>query len=95
MSTTSPYGLPLKIDLPGVNAPFNGHTKQFTNGLRLTQLLKMKPDKLGWQALRAVVELHQPHKACSEGCLTAGWCEECMEPPYPCPTIQAIERELG
>lgn len=21
MSTTSPYGLPLKIDLPGVNAP--------------------------------------------------------------------------
>ena len=46
------------------------------------------------KALRAVVELHKPHKACSEGCLTVGWCNECMEPPYPCPTIQAITDNL-
>ena len=48
----------------------------------------------GYQALRAVVELHRPvHNAYDTdyswwGCLM---CEEV----YPCPTIQAIEKELG
>ena len=43
-------------------------------------------------ALRAVVELHHPSKK---------YCWECSFPldsiyvPYPCPTIQAIEKELG
>ena len=45
-------------------------------------------------ALRAVVELHKPNE-CSHGVQ----CIECdgMEcaTGYPCPTIQAIEKELG
>ena len=46
------------------------------------------------EALRAVVELHRPvHNAYDTdyswwGCLM---CEEV----YPCPTIQAVEKELG
>jgi hypothetical protein len=39
---------------------------------------------LYFNALRAVVELHKPE--------TPTWCV-CDE-PYPCPTIQAIEKEL-
>ena len=42
-------------------------------------------------ALRAVVELHEPW---------VGGCSQCVAidggyKPYPCPTIQAIEKELG
>jgi len=42
-------------------------------------------------ALRAVVELHKPrdYKA-------GNWCIGCnADFEYPCPTIQAIEKELG
>jgi hypothetical protein len=44
----------------------------------------------GYMALRAVVELHKP---------SGGWfCDACANPNdeviYPCPTIQAIEKEL-
>lgn len=39
-------------------------------------------------ALRAVVELHKP---VSEPATT---CSECPAVVYPCPTIQAIEKEL-
>lgn len=49
----------------------------------------------GYAALRAVVELHKP---C--GCDEAH-CDYCTDlgdlfsnQPYPCPTIQAIEKEL-
>lgn len=51
-------------------------------------------DDQSLDALRAVVELHRPvHNAYDTdyswwGCLM---CEEV----YPCPTIQAIEKELG
>lgn len=43
--------------------------------------------------LRAVVKLHKPRGA------EPMWCGECasfdnMPAPYPCPTIEAIEREL-
>ena len=46
-------------------------------------------------ALRAVLELHKPR----EGYFEKGiMCEACgsqdYEMPYPCPTIQAIEKEL-
>lgn len=47
-------------------------------------------------ALRAVVELHKPKSSHPDG-----WHEEihCAQGDdqfrYPCPTIQAIERELG
>jgi hypothetical protein len=41
------------------------------------------------QALRAVVELHEPYE---------DWCSECslsvVQIPYPCRTIQTIEKEL-
>ena len=44
-------------------------------------------------ALRAVVELHKPSGIFCRGC---GFNEEYMEPAQllPCPTIQAIEKEL-
>ena len=42
------------------------------------------------KAFRAVVELHKP---C---CNLEELCNECNpNVPYPCPTIQAIEKELG
>lgn len=42
-------------------------------------------------ALRAVVELHKPtHHAVFVSDLECKICDE----PYPCPTIQAIEKEL-
>jgi hypothetical protein len=42
-------------------------------------------------ALRAVVELHKSFEIDREGNYN---CQEC-EWAYPCPTIQAIEKELG
>ncbi len=50
-----------------------------------------------YTALRAVVELHKPwnngDKDICQECanLIDPWSENC----YPCPTIQAIEKELG
>jgi len=43
-------------------------------------------------ALRAVVELHKPNTNPRFDLLCAAWCEP---GPYPCQTIQAIEKELG
>ena len=58
-----------------------------------------------YKALRAVVELHKPNKYgwcshCAEdecwGCHTWGSDDNCgCMPKYPCPTIQAIEKELA
>jgi hypothetical protein len=49
--------------------------------------------KYMYRALRAVVELHKPSGIFCRGC---GFNEEYMEPAQllPCPTIQAIEKEL-
>ena len=46
-------------------------------------------------ALRAVVELHKPDS--TGGCNACEqWTNEgAYQLPYPCPTIQAIEKELG
>lgn len=47
-------------------------------------------------ALRAVVELHKPYELIDTPHLT--YCTGCQEMylgQYPCPTIQAIEKELG
>ena len=51
----------------------------------------------GWQsALRAVVELHKPIE--HDGKLICRECARLIDPwnenCYPCPTIQAIEKEL-
>ena len=44
------------------------------------------------KALRAVIELHKPTKNRS----IEGWCDVCTDYyQYPCPTIQAITKELG
>lgn len=46
------------------------------------------------KALRSVVELHKP----MEGWDKLEVCNECSDDQYvwlPCPTIQAIEKELG
>ena len=45
-------------------------------------------------ALKAVVELHKPDS--TEGCNACEqWTNEgAYQLPYPCPTIQAIEKEL-
>ena len=60
--------------------------------------VKYAPD---WQsaALRAVVELHKPQgnfgDTYIDGKPTHPYCPECIDPDvYPCPTIQAIEKEL-
>ena len=48
-----------------------------------------------WSALRAVVELHKPYDSTlGETCCVI--CDEDWDipAPYPCPTIQAIEKEL-
>ena len=46
------------------------------------------------QALRAVVELHKPYKS-SEGYEFCPICTQTFEEwENPCPTIQAIEKEL-
>ena len=51
-------------------------------------------DNASWFALRAVVELHKPdqHNFCL-GCSTDE--NGIHDTFYPCPTIQAIEKELG
>ena len=54
-------------------------------------------DSPAWSALRAVVELHKPTNDGNKDI-----CRECAslidpwdENIYPCPTVQAIEKELG
>jgi hypothetical protein len=49
------------------------------------------PTKYIESALRAVVELHKPDSSLAPESLKYCTCEEI----YPCPTIQAIEKELG
>jgi hypothetical protein len=61
---------------------------------------------VSWRALRAVVELHKPEGKFHliDGELKEYFdaetrCKECSKSPYttayPCPTIQAIEKELN
>jgi len=46
-----------------------------------------KINNVPWVALRAVVQLHEPDEC--------NICDTCDSPlVYPCPTIQAIEKEL-
>ena len=59
-----------------------------------SELAKAQPNKAinVLKALRAVVELHKP--------ISTGSCQICVTSEghsilFPCPTIQAIERELG
>lgn len=54
---------------------------------------KSREENLPWQALRAVVELHKPYGEFVDG-KPSFRCQANHE-KYPCPTIQAIEKELG
>ena len=47
----------------------------------------------GMKALRAVVELHKRTPLDEQGDVCLNCCTDCLT-FYPCPTIQAIEREL-
>ena len=53
------------------------------------------------KALRAVVELHRPSEIADAygdiGCVECDYNADykIWNQPYPCPTIQAIEKELG
>ena len=52
----------------------------------------------GFNALRAVVELHKPYETPDYDVITCDHCGQlnsAEDVPYPCPTIQAIEKELG
>ena len=48
-------------------------------------------------ALRAVVELHKPIETYNMNNVYKAWltCNHCNDEMYPCPTIQAIEKEFG
>lgn len=47
-----------------------------------------------WNALRAVVELHKPEPLNERGDVCLACCPDLLT-LYPCPTIQAIEKELN
>ena len=47
-----------------------------------------------FDALRAVVELHKPHNEDSKYCAGCEVDDPWYWNEYPCPTIQAIEKEL-
>ena len=47
------------------------------------------------KALRAVVELHKPHIITDNDGYKWFYCTVCTDGFAPCPTIQAIEKELG
>ena len=49
---------------------------------------------IGLKALRAVVELHKPHNEDSKYCAGCEVDDPWYWNEYPCPTIQAIEKEL-
>ena len=49
----------------------------------------------GGKALRAVVELHKPHNEDSKYCAGCEVDDPWYWNEYPCPTIQAIEKELS
>ena len=62
----------------------------------INEAIQYEEDKQVWKALRAVVELHFPDQdGCSE---CHGFMDRDIEGwkiSYPCPTIQAIEKELA
>ena len=67
----------------------------------LLALLNAKSDSDEVHALRAVVELHKPKQFVMGMGTASGMtrvrvvCAYCELVHYPCPTIQAIEKELG
>ena len=74
-------------------ADINEYITQCEEGIRME-------GEQGYKALRAVVELHKPKGNFADtyvnGEPNSPYCPECIDPDvYPCPTIQAIEKELA
>ena len=70
--------------------------KEIDQAAWITEYYPFKP----LQALRAVVELHSPSESKYSGeigCIGCGYNSEyaTWEFEWPCPTIQAIKKELG
>jgi len=67
---------------------------ELLNTLNSKQFIDSRTPETPYFALRAVVELHKPdqHNFCF-GCSTDE--NGIHDTSYPCPTIQAIEKELG
>ena len=67
-----------------------------TNGLKHEDIFSLLIANT--KALRTVVELHKPVFAVANGVEGPKYCQQCAEgrgyADYPCPTIQAIEKEL-
>jgi len=67
-----------------------------TNGLKYEDIFILLSENTN--ALRAVVELHKPAFTIVDGVKGVEWCYQCADQrgyaKYPCPTIQAIEKEL-
>ena len=71
----------------------------------INEAIQYEEDKQVWEALRAVVELHKPEWVLLKIVLggtkpdPVAICSHCSDEQwrksYPCPTIQAIEKELG
>ena len=70
------------------------HDELLAKMKELSRTFAYEPNLNFESALRAVVELHKPSGIFCRGC---GFIEEYNEPAQllPCPTIQAIEKELG
>lgn len=78
---------------------------ELLNTLNSKQFMESRTPETPYFALRAVVELHKPYDTDDTPHeLAMGWCRGCSieysikeyaSQPYPCPTIQAIEKELG
>ena len=71
------------------------HTIQYTGLGSEIEMLTLMASR---NALRAVVKLHKPVFAIANGAEGPKYCQQCVEgrgyAAYPCPTIQAIEKEL-
>lgn len=62
---------------------------------KIDERLEIMGDKLVSAALRAVVELHKPQEITLPDGEWGANCSHCdFAFNYPCPTIQAIEKEL-
>ena len=57
------------------------------------QYMNSRTPETPYFALRAVLELHKPFTVKDE-ILCKGCCQNVYLTEYPCPTIQAIEKEL-
>jgi len=80
----------------GITVPIDMTHDELLAKLLVTDKTNMNLEVIKWQlALYAVVELHKPETHDPE---TVGlYCDHCsyaITEPYPCPTIQAIEKEL-